>query len=370
LVVKILTIINLDISVMRMSVLFEPYQIRDMLVRNRFIRSATTSAYADEEGIVNDAIIKRYERLSRGEVGLIVKGHLYIMDNGKAHDGMAGISHDKHIPMLKKLTDVVHRHGGHIVAQINHAGVVHQPDRAGPSKYSENNWTAREMSEDEIEAVIEGFGDAAERAMQAGFDGVQIHGAHGYLISQFLSRSVNRRSDKWGGSLEKRMRLLHEVYDEVRGRLGNEPVLIKLNCDDFSEDGFMVDDAVKVAKTLAGKGIDLIEVSGGGRGERQDLGARAKHPDYPELDFAGHAVKIREAIKPTPMGLVGGFTKLETMEKAVANGLTDMVSLSRPFIREPDLVKNLKRGQKEATCIRCDACRANFGKAMMQCLME
>jgi 2,4-dienoyl-CoA reductase-like NADH-dependent reductase (Old Yellow Enzyme family) len=355
---------------MAMNILFEPYQIRDMLVRNRFIRSATTSAFAEEDGIVNDSIIKRYEQLSEGEVGLIVKGHLYVMDNGKAHDRMAGISSDKHIPMLKKLTDAVHKHEGHIVAQLNHAGVVHQPDRAGPSKYSEDDWTAREMTQDEIEAVVEGFGDAAERAIQAGFDGVQIHGAHGYLISQFLSRSVNQRTDKWGGSLENRMRLLHEVYDDVRGRLSNTPVLIKMNCDDFSPEGFMVEDAVNVAKTMAGKGIDLIEVSGGGRGTQQELRQRAKHPDYPELDFAGHAVKIREATKPTPMGLVHGFTKLETMDRAVENDLIDMVSLSRPLIREPNLVKNLKNGQKEATCIRCDACRENFGVAMMHCLLE
>ncbi|MBD3171864.1 NADH:flavin oxidoreductase [Candidatus Bathyarchaeota archaeon] len=353
-----------------MSTLFEPYQIRDLLVRNRFMRSATTSAYADEDGIINNTIIKHYERMSKGETGLIVKGHLYVLDKGKAHPGMAGISHDKHIPMLKKLTETVHKHGGHIVAQLNHAGVVHQPDRAGPSKYNEADWTARKMTEDEIQSIIRGFGDAAERALQAEFDGVQIHGAHGYLISQFLSRRVNKREDKWGGSLEKRMRLLHEVYNEVRGRLGNNPVLIKMNSDDFSPEGFTVEDAVKVAKTLSEKGIDLIEVSGGGRGSKEELRERAKHSDYPELDFAGHGFKIREAIKPTPMALVSGFKTLETMKKAVADGLTDMVSMSRPFIREPALVKSLKKGQKETTCIRCDACRANFGKAMMQCLLE
>ena len=353
-----------------MSNLFEPYQIRDMLIRNRFMRSATTSAYADEKGIVNDTIIKHYERMSRGEVGLIVKGHLYIMDNGKAHNGMAGISHDEHIPMLKKLTDAVHKHDGHIVAQINHAGVTYQPDRAGPSKYSEEDWTAREMSADEIEAIIEGFGDAAERAMQAGFDGVQIHGAHGYLISQFLSRDVNKRNDKYGGSLEKRMRLALDVYDEVRGRIGNDPVLIKLNSDDFSLNGFTVEDAIQVAKALSEKGIDLIEISGGGRGRKPELRERARHPDHLEADFAGHAEKIRKAIKPTPMALVSGFKTLAAMKKAVEEDLTDMVSLSRPFIREPGLVANLKKGQKEATCIRCDACRANFGVAMMQCLLE
>lgn len=352
--------------------MFEPLQIRELQVRNRFMRSATTSAYADAGGIVGDAIIRAYERLSKGGVGLIVKGHLYVADNGKAHDGMAGISSDRHIPGLKKLTNAVHRHGGHIVAQINHAGVVHQPDRAGPSEYREADWMAREMTDDEIEAAILAYGDAAERAMQAGFDGVQIHGAHGYLVSQFLSRLSNRRVDVWGGSLEKRMRFFLEVYDEVRGRLGNEPLLIKMNCDDFSPDGFTVDDSIKVAKALADRGIDLIEVSGGGRGQLQELRARAKHSDpaFAELAFAGHAEKIKAAIKPTPMALVYGFRRLETMQMALDRGLTDVVSMSRPFIREPDLVRKLKEGQKEVSCIRCDACDANFGKAMMRCLIE
>ena len=353
-----------------MTTLFDHYQIRDMLIRNRFMRSATTSAYADIDGIINDMIIKHYELMSKGEVGLIVKGHLYVLDSGKAHNGMAGISHDKHIKMLKKLTDSVHKHQGRIVAQLNHAGVVHQQDRAGPSPYSEDDWSARELSEDEILTITEGFGEAAERAMQAGFDGVQIHGAHGYLVSQFLSRRVNKRTDKWGGSLENRMRFLHEIYDEIRGRLGNEPVLIKLNCDDFSTDGFVIEDSIKVTRTMAEKGIDLIEISGGGRGARADLRIRSKHPEFPELDFAGHAIRIRKEIKPTPMALVGGFKTLNTMRRAVERDLTDMISLSRPFIREPDLIKKLKNGQTESTCIRCDACRANFGLKMIQCLLE
>jgi 2,4-dienoyl-CoA reductase-like NADH-dependent reductase (Old Yellow Enzyme family) len=352
--------------------LFEPIQVREMLIRNRFMRSATTSAYADEKGIVGDPIIKTYERLSKGGVGLIVKGHLYVADNGKAHDGMAGISGDRHIPALRRLTDAVHRHNGHIVAQINHAGVVHRQDRAGPSKYREADWSAREMTVDEVEEAVQAFGDAAERAMQAGFDGVQIHGAHGYLISQFLSRLTNRRTDEWGGSPEKRMKFLMEVYDEVRGRVGNEPVLIKINCDDFSPDGFTVEDSVRVARALADRGIDLIEVSGGGRGEVKELQARAKHSDpaYSELAFAGHAEKIKRAIGPTPMALVKGFRRLGTMQLAVDRGLTDVVSMSRPFIREPDLVRRLEAGQAEAGCIRCDACRSEFGKAMMRCLVE
>lgn len=355
-----------------MSILFEPFKIRNIEIRNRFMRSATTSAYADDNGILRDPIIKMYERLSRGEVGLIVKGHLYVHDKGKAHRGMAGISQDKHIPCLKKLTNGVHRYGGHIVAQLNHAGVVYQPDRAGPGEYKEDDWKSRGMTLEEIEDVVEAFGDAAERAIQAGFDGVQIHGAHGYLVSQFLSRSVNKREDEYGGSLGKRMRFLVDVYDEVRARVGDNPVLIKINSDDFSPCGFMVADCIRACKDLVARGIDHIEISGGGRGSNPELRERAKHndPAYSELAFAGHMRKIREEVNFSPMALVHGFRNLATIEKAVNEGLTDMVSMSRPFIREQDLVNKLRKGQKKVECIRCDACRANFGKEMMQCLLE
>lgn len=352
-----------------MKYLFEPFVIRDMVIRNRFMRSATTSAYADDEGVVRDVAIRLYESLARGDVGLIVKGHLYVMDSGKAHDGMAGISSDEHIPKLKELTSVVHKHHGRIVAQINHAGVVHRPDRAGPSVYSEDDWTSRAFTDDEIEAIIEAYGDAAERAMQAGFDGVQIHGAHGYLVSQFLSKLTNRRQDKWGGSLENRMRFLMEVYDEVRSRIGNEPVLLKLNCDDFSPDGFTVDDSVTVACAILEKGLDMLEISGGGRGRKKELRARARHRDpvFADLDFAGHAELIRSKTKPSPLALVYGFRMLETMQEVVERGLADIVSMSRPFIREPDLVKRLEAGQRQVSCIRCDACYDYFGKKMLQC---
>ena len=355
-----------------MSILFEPFKIRDLEIRNRFMRSATTSAYADDEGVLRDPIIELYERLSKGEIGLIVKGHLYVQDEGKAHDGMAGISHDKHIPQLREATNAVHKHGGHIVAQINHAGVVHQNNRSGPSVYAEDDWVSRKFTLGEIEKIVKAYGDAAERTMQAGFDGVQIHGAHGYLVSQFLSRLVNKREDRYGGNLEKRMRFVLEVFDEVRKRVGNEPVLIKINCDDFSPNGFTVSDCVEVCQKLEERGIDHVEISGGGRGRKTELRERAKHlnPSYRELAFAGHMSKIREEVGFSPMALVYGFRNLETMEKAVNENLVDMISMSRPFIREPNLVRKLKSGQAQAECIRCDACRANFGKEMMRCLLE
>jgi len=350
--------------------LFAPYTIRDLQVRNRFMRSATTSAYAREDGTVHQEIIALYRGLARGGVGLIVKGHLYVSEDGKAHRGMAGISSDIHIPGLRRLTDAVHEEGGHIFAQLNHAGVVYEPDRKGPSRYAEDDWVAREMTEDEIWGVVEAFGDASERALAAGFDGVQIHGAHGYLISQFLSRRVNRREDEWGGSLENRMRLLLEVYDEVRGRTGNSPVAVKINCDDFNGDAFTVEDSVEVAKALSDRGVDLIEISGGGRGARPEERGRAQDPEFPELAFAGHAKQIKKAVGRTPVALVNGFTWLSTMRRVVELGLVDVVSLSRPFIREPDLVKRLEGGQERVSCERCDACRASFGVEMLWCRLE
>jgi 2,4-dienoyl-CoA reductase-like NADH-dependent reductase (Old Yellow Enzyme family) len=356
-----------------MSILFRPYMVGEMEIRNRFMRSATTSAYADSEGVVRPEIVRLYEGLAEGGVGLIVKGHLYVADEGKAHVGMAGISSDRHIPGLRELTDAVHRHGGKIIAQLNHGGYqAGAGERMGPSDYADDDWTARGMTTPEIWGAVDAFGAAAGRAMEAGFDGVQIHGAHGYLISEFLSRQANARADEWGGSLRNRMTLLKEVYDEIRGRLGPEvPVALKMNCDDFSPNGFTVDESAQVAQAMAARGIDLIEVSGGGIGQRDELRARARSrdPALSEVSFAGHCEKIRAATRPKPLALVNGFRSLAAMKAVVDRGIADVISMSRPFIREPDLVRRLEAGQTEAGCIRCGACEADevFSKEMLRC---
>jgi len=289
-----------------MHTLFQAFKIGSMEIKNRFMRSATTSAWADEQGVIRPEIVNLYEHLSSGDVGLIVKGHLYVTEKGKAHVGMAGISSDMQIPKLKELTDAVHRHGGKILAQINHAGYHSIVERAGPSDYFGGEWKARAMSASEIWDVIEEFGQAAMRAIEAGFDGIQLHGAHGYLISQFLSKRANSRADEWGGMLENRMRFLKEIYHGIRCSLGGDvPIALKMNCDDFSLDGYTVDEATVVARDMAALGIDLIEVSGGGIGQEEVYRERARSldPDLCEASFAGHAVKIRSATKPKPLAL-------------------------------------------------------------------
>jgi len=358
-----------------MSVLFKPYKIGSMELRNRFMRSATTSYFSDDRGFVRDENIELYRGLAKGGVGLIVKGHLYVMDSGRAHEGMAGISHDYHIPRLKELTDAVHEHEGKIVTQLNHGGYNSITEKVGPSYYRGDDWSARALTEDELHEVVVAFGDAAERSLEAGFDGIQIHGAHGYLISQFLSKEANKREDEYGGSLVNRMRLLVEVYDEIRSRVGSVvPVLLKMNCDDFSPDGFTVEESAQVAKAICRKGLDAVEISGGGFGRRDELYERARtdDPEVEEAIFAGHAERIRGATRPTTMALVNGIRTLGCMKAIVDNGLADLISMSRPYVREPDIVRKLEKGQAKATCTSCGACSGSdvFGKTMLRCQLE
>jgi 2,4-dienoyl-CoA reductase-like NADH-dependent reductase (Old Yellow Enzyme family) len=357
-----------------MPLLFEPFRIGSMDIANRFMRSATTSYWSDKRGIVRPEIIDLYRRLAQGGVGLIVKGHLYVKDSGKAHVGMAGISHDYHIPKLKKLTDEVHRNGGKIIAQLNHGGMYSLVDSAGPSENAAG-LKARSLSPGEIHEIVDAFGEAADRALAAGFDGVQIHGAHGYLISQFLSRLVNRRKDEWGGTLEKRMRLLLEVYDCIRARVGSRtPVMLRINCDDFSPKGFTVKDSSKVTKTICTRGLQLVEISGGGIGSQKMLRikARSTDRDLSEASFAGHARIIRKVTYPTPMALVNGIRSVRCMEAILNKNLADIVSMSRPFIRDPNLVKKLEAGQGASTCTSCSKCNSEevFGKMMLRCHVE
>jgi 2,4-dienoyl-CoA reductase-like NADH-dependent reductase (Old Yellow Enzyme family) len=358
-----------------MSQLFEPFQLGSLLLPNRFIRSATTSYWSDEQGNNRPPIIELYRGLAKGGVGLIIKGHLYVQDAGKAHRGMAGVSHDDHLPGLRALTQAVHDAEGLILAQLNHAGLNSMIDRAGPSNYVGDRWTGRELAPREIDGIIDAFATAADRAMRAGFDGVQIHGAHGYLISQFLSRLTNQRTDGWGGSLENRMRFLIAVYDDIRARLGSQiPISLKLNCDDFSPEGFTIDDSLRVAKAICRRGLDMLEISGGGMGRRDDLRARARSVDVDlsEASFAGYAVRIREQVQPTPVALVNGIRSRACMDAVIEREAADLISMCRPFIMEPDLIQRLAAGQPVASCTSCDACRSRdvFGNMMLRCHVQ
>ena len=356
--------------------LFVPYALGRLQLRNRFVRSATTSAWADDRGIVGPEIVGRYGELAAGDVGLIVKGHLYVDRQGEGARGHGGRERRRAHPRAR----AGDRRASTSTAvssspRSTTAAARRRPASAwGRATVETPEWRARAMDAGEIREAIGAFGEAARRCVDAGFDGVQIHAAHGYLVSQFLSRLANRRTDEWGGSLTNRARLLREVYLEIRSRLGDDvSVGVKLNCDDFSEDGFTVEEAAEVAGELSRLGVDFIEVSGGGFGEERTrfrARARSSRP-------GPRRGQLRRPLRDDPRGHRGDAAG--PRRRAVAawrpcrpssSGLADLVSLSRPFIRERDLVTRLAAGQPEATCTRCDGCFDCFGETMLRCALD
>ncbi len=346
-----------------MTLLFTPNNIGSLSTPNRIVRSATAEGMADPDGRPFPQLKELYKNLVRGGVGLIITGHMYVHQSGKAHFGMTGIYNDDLIPDLAKLADAVHNEHGRIVAQINHAGMQANaedvPEAIAPSAIEAPflSRPAREITSQEIETVIQAYGNAARRCQEAGFDGVQIHAAHGYLISQFLSPFVNRRTDKWGGNRTKRMRFLREVCAAVREKVGSEyPVLIKLGMMDGVEGGLSSDEGAQIAAALENMGLDAVEISGGIGGTKNLNVRKGIRSEADEAYFLPLARQARP-VTQLPIILVGGFRSRSVMEQVLANGHADYISLCRPLITEPDLPKQFKLGLKEKSrCIAANNC--------------
>jgi 2,4-dienoyl-CoA reductase-like NADH-dependent reductase (Old Yellow Enzyme family) len=349
-----------------MGLLFTPGWIGSLETSNRLVRSATAERMADQEGRPLPPLERLYEELTQGGVGLIITGHMYVHPSGKAHDEMTGIYSDELVPDLAELARAVHDLGGRIVPQINHGGMnsvakeICEP--LAPSAIDEPFLAkpAREMTPTEVKGAIEAFADAARRSQEAGFDGVQIHAAHGYLISQFLSPFVNRRTDKWGGSAEKRIRLLREVCAAVREEVGDDyPVLLKLGMEDGVEGGLSSGEGAGIIAALDRMGIDAVEISGGLGGKNKTLNVRKGIKS--EAKEAYFLPLAREARRHTeiPILLVGGFRSRSVMERVLAEGAADFISLCRPLISEPDLPNQLRFGLSDKSrCLSANNCWA------------
>jgi 2,4-dienoyl-CoA reductase-like NADH-dependent reductase (Old Yellow Enzyme family) len=249
-------------------VMFEPFRIKGMEIPNRFVRSATYDGSADKNGRVSERQITIYGELAEGKVGLIVTGIAYVHATGRISSFQNSIAHDDDIAGLSRLTEVVHSMGARIAVQLFHAGrekgrIYQKQPGLAPSFVAEDPFfdaPHRAMEESEILEVIEAFGDGAKRARAAGFDAVQIHAAHAYLLSQFLSPFTNRRKDQWGGTLENRLRLHREIVRAIRARVGNDfPVLMKLGVADGFSGGLEFRDGLAAAEILSRDGLDAIE---------------------------------------------------------------------------------------------------------------
>jgi 2,4-dienoyl-CoA reductase-like NADH-dependent reductase (Old Yellow Enzyme family) len=346
------------------SILFETTTINGMSLANRFVRSATWEGMATSDGICTGRLTETMAKLAEGGVGLIVTSHAYVSREGQASPWQAGIYDDTTMPGLTQMTDAVHQRGGRIAVQLAHAGGravagLSGFNAMGPSVvHKEGTTICREMNQEDIDNVVRAFGFAAARAKHCGFDAVQIHAAHGYLLSQFLSPRTNRRSDQYGGILANRGRVVLEVLHSIREAVGRDyPVLIKLNSEDFTDGGFSVEDMLELTGLLEEAGIDAIELSGGSTANEAKysssrLGAVPKGEAY----YRDAAERFKKKTR-VPLILVGGIRSLDVAERLVAEGTADYIALSRPLICEPDLVSRWKSGDTaKSACVSDNKC--------------
>lgn len=358
-----------------MSKLLEPYDFCGIKLKNKFIRSATSENLAKSR-LPSEQLLNRYEELARGEIGLIITSAMRpdrTWARGPQQKNMV-IEHDDSIPAFRELTDRIHSFGSKVAVQFG-SFFVYNNEPVAPSAVP-YSWipgvSPRALTVEEIGEIVKIYGPAGERAKKSGFDAVEIHAAHGYPLSRFLSPLFNQRTDEYGGSPENRARILIDIAAEIRERAGNNfPVFVKMGVVDFCEGGLTIEDGVEVAKALSQNGISAIEISAGTPGpEMNALGATdgSKWTEGYLIDYAA-AIKTNVEI---PIILVGGLRDVNMMEDIVAQGKADLVAMSRPFIIEPQLIKRWMEGDREPShCISCNGCMDLYMDGeIVECIIE
>jgi 2,4-dienoyl-CoA reductase-like NADH-dependent reductase (Old Yellow Enzyme family) len=354
-----------------MTALFEGTSINGMHVANRLVRSATWEGLADDKGAVTPRLTEMMVELASGEVGLIISGYAFVSPEGQSSPRQLAVYEDRFLPGLRDMVAAVHAVGGKIALQVVHGGCAAQAglsglEPMGPSALEKDGKAiCRMMATGDLARIVSAFARAAGLAQQAGFDAVQIHAAHGFLLSQFLSPALNQRTDEYGGDLANRARLLLDVVRSVRQTVGPAyPLLIKINSEDFLERGLSRAEAVEVSGWLEQASIDAIEVSGGTMKSPEKFvpvrPGRLKTPEE-EVYYREAARQYKQKVT-IPLMLVGGIRSYEVAEELVRDGTADYVALSRPLICEPGLVKRWREGdRRRAECVSDNAC---FGPAL------
>lgn len=310
--------------------LFEPYTIKDVTLKNRIAMSPMCMySCMEEDGKVNDWHISHYTSRAVGQVGLVILEASGVTKQGLISPQDLGIWSDDQIPGLKKLVDLNHQHGSKIGIQIGHAGRKAEVPGTiiAPSAvpFNDKMKTPEAMDQTQIDETIQAFQDAAVRAKKAGFDIIELHGAHGYLISEFLSPLANKRSDEYGGSLENRYRFLGQIINAVN-EVWDGPLFVRLSANDYREDGNSPDDHVYFSKRMKEQGVDLIDCSSGGVAP-----ARIK-------PFPGYQVSYADRIRheaDIATGAVGMITEPLHAEEILQNGRADLILLARELLRDP-----------------------------------
>ncbi|TGC09474.1 NADH:flavin oxidoreductase [Methanolobus halotolerans] len=354
--------------------LFEPISICGMEIPNRFVRSATHEWMAEPDGTPTVRIGDIYEELARNGTAVIITGYAYVNPMGKSDHLQQGIYDDRFVEDYKRIVSRVHKYNSKIVLQVVHGGRQTMlspeiPYALAPSAVTEKTkgMTPEEMSEKEVMGTIEDFANAVRRGKEAGFDAVQLHCAHGFLLSNFISPYTNRRKDRWGGNTEKRTQVIVDILDRAREMVGEDyPIMVKLNATDGFPEGSKKDtldapESIEIAKILAGNRVCAIEVSGGIAEAGNELFRTNVDSQEKEAYYKHYSKMIKEAVD-VPVILVGGIRSKAVMEMLLEGGYTDMISLSRPFIAEPDLVAKIRKGETEVLkCVSCNLCSDSSG---------
>lgn len=333
------------------------------ILKNRFAKSAMSETLGNAEGAPTPLLSSLYRAWARGGTGLLITGNVMIDSRYLGEPNNVVFEDERFLPAISDWARAATENNTHTWVQLNHPGkqspnmLSKEPiaPSAIPLRKELKNFfnQPRAMTEDEILEQVERFGRAAAVAKKAGFTGVQIHGAHGYLVSQFLSPHHNQRKDRWGGTVENRARFVLAVYDSIRDAVGPEfPVSIKMNSADFQRGGFTEDESMIVAEMLSDAGMDLIEISGGNYESPSMTGLNMKASTRArEAYFLEYAEEIRQRIS-APLMVTGGFRTHDGMAEAVKSGATDLVGLGRPLAIDADFPNRILRGEAYASQVR------------------
>lgn len=388
--------------------LFEATRIKTLELKNRIVRSATHEGMSDENGFPQPALIKLYERIARGGAGLIITGYAYVNRDGNSNlFRMQAIDRDDQIPAYSGLVDRVHAAGARIAMQIAHCGRQTTREAAGtqpigPSAVRDQALltTPRPMTGQDIQRIIDAFAQAARRVKAAGFDAVQLHAAHGYLLNQFLCPRTNRRTDRWGGSIENRMRIIGAIYQRSRALVGEHfPILIKISAYDTKKKGLRLEESVIMARMMSAMGFDGIEVSCGifednfstirgdapldvfaddwevyrkksalYRWTMKRFGQQIIRPLPFSEAYNREAARAIKAAVSVPVFLVGGLSVPDTLARVIEQGDADYLSLSRALIADPAFPNKIAAGRTEPSrCIHCNLCMAYSSRRPLRC---
>ena len=306
-----------------MKYLLKPFDNGKINLKNRLIMPPMATAKSYLDGRINQGILDYYDEKSKGGyISLIIIEHSYISEDGKASENQISIAEDRVIDDLRKLSEIIHKNGSKTVMQINHAG-----SRALKECNNNHNHRGPSADKDEIEEIVNNFKKAAIRVKEAGFDGVEIHSAHNYLLNQFLSPMTNKRNDEYGGNIQGRIKIHLEVIKAVKEAVGEEfPVLLRLGATDDNAEGLTLEDAVQAAVSFEKAGVDMIDISGG-------MCGYMPHNSHERGYFSAQSGEIKRALK-IPVILTGGITDPDSAEKLLANGKADFIGVGRAILKD------------------------------------